>query len=139
MPFFLFSSRRRTWSPFSYKNFFVLLAQVSSAAILFAQNRYTEQFLFCFVLFFFHGKKILTKKKFFEDFFSCSWKTNYRNFQGEQKLRISAKMRKIGSMTCMLQIDFRNDETMLCFICTQTKSCLASNFKSAVNKDQIVN
>ena len=75
MPFFLFSSRRRTWSPFSYKKLFVLLAQVSSAAILFAENRYTEQFFFFF--FCFHGKKFLTKKKFFEDFFSCSWKTKY--------------------------------------------------------------
>ena len=58
MPFFLFSLRRRTWSPFSSKKFFVLLAQVSSVAILFAENRYTEHF-------FFHGKKNF----FFEDFF----------------------------------------------------------------------
>ena len=65
MPFFLFSLRRRTWSPFSSKKSFVLLAQVSSAAILFAENRYTEQFFVCF----------LTKKIFFEDFFSCSWKS----------------------------------------------------------------
>ena len=58
MPFFLFSLRRRTRSPFSSKNFFVLLPQVSSAAILFAENRYTEQF---FVVFFFHGKKFFLK------------------------------------------------------------------------------
>ena len=70
---------------------FVLLAQVSSAAILFAENRYTEQFFFS------TEKNFLTKKKFFWGFFSSSWKTKYRNFQGEQKLRISAKMRKIGS------------------------------------------
>ena len=95
MSFFLFSLRRRTWSPFTSKKFFVLLVQVSSAAILFAENRYTEQF---FVVFFFSRKKIFERKKnFFEDFFSWSWKTKYRNFQGEQKLRISAKMRKIGS------------------------------------------
>ena len=62
MPFFLFSLRRRTWSPFSSKNCFVLLAQVSSAAILFAENRYTEQF-------FFSRKKIFNEKKFFLRFF----------------------------------------------------------------------
>ena len=62
MPFFLFSLRRRTRSPFSSKKFFVLLAQVSSAAILFAENRYTEQF---FDFFFFHGKKIFNEKKNF--------------------------------------------------------------------------
>ena len=54
MPFFLFSLRRRTWSPFSSKKFLVLLAQVSSAAILFVENRYTEQFF----AFFFPRKKI---------------------------------------------------------------------------------
>ena len=61
MPFFLFSLRRRTRSPFSSKKFFVLLAHVSSAAILFAENRYTEQFFVCF----FHGKKIFNEKKMF--------------------------------------------------------------------------
>ena len=53
MPFFLFSLRRRTRSPFSSKKFFILLAQVSLAAILFAENRYTEQFLKIFLSIFF--------------------------------------------------------------------------------------
>ena len=75
---------------FLLKNFFVLLAQVSSAAILFAEIVTRNSF-------FFREKNFKRKKIFFEDFFSWSWKTKYRNFQGEQKLRISAKMRKIGS------------------------------------------
>ena len=35
---------------------------MSSAAILFAENRYTEQFFF---VFFFHGKNFFYEKKFF--------------------------------------------------------------------------
>ena len=86
MSFFLFSLRRRTWSPFSSKFFFVLLAQVSSAAIFFFRKIVTRN------RFFFHGN-------FFWGFFSLKLENQvaYRNFQGEQKLRISAKMRKIGS------------------------------------------
>ena len=73
MPFFLFSLRRRTWSPFSSKKSFVLLAQVSSAAILFAEIVTRNSFFVCF--FFSRKKKIYRKKFFFEDFFSCSWKS----------------------------------------------------------------
>ena len=81
MPFFLFSLRRRTWSPFSSKKIFVPLAQVSSAAILFAENRYTEQFFF-----FFHGKKFLTKKNFFEDFFFLKLENQVQKFPGRTKI-----------------------------------------------------
>ena len=55
---------RKICSPFSSTIFLVLPAQVTSAAILFAENRYTQQF------FFFHGKTFLTKIKLFEDFFN---------------------------------------------------------------------
>ena len=60
--FFLFSLRRRICSPFSSTIFLVLLAQLSSAAILFAENRYTKHF-------FSMEKNFLTKKKLFADFF----------------------------------------------------------------------
>ena len=83
MPFFLFSLRRRTWSPFSSKKFFVLLAQVSSAAILFAENRYAEQFLFvCF----FTEKIFLTKKKFFWGFFFLKLENQVQKFPGRTKI-----------------------------------------------------
>ena len=83
---------------FSSKKLFVLLAQVSSAAILFAENRYTEQ-----LFFFFHGKKIFKEKKnFFEsshhihhDFFPQVGKPS-TEISRENK-NFSAKMRKIGS------------------------------------------
>ena len=80
MPFFLFSLRRRTWSPFSSKKFFVLLAQVSSVAILFAENRYTEQ------VFFFHGKKIFNKKKFFLRIFFLKLENQVQKFPGRTKI-----------------------------------------------------
>ena len=78
MSFFLFSLRRRTWSPFSSKKFFVLLAQVSSAAILFAENRYTEQF---FVVFFF-----TEKKKFFLRIFFLKLENQVQKFPGRTKI-----------------------------------------------------
>ena len=93
MPFFLFSLRRRTRSPFSSKKTFC-----SSCAGEFSRHFVCGKSLHgTVVVVFFHGKKIFNEKKFFGGFFSSSWKTKYRNFQGEQKLRISAKMRKIGS------------------------------------------
>ena len=44
--FCLFSLGRRIWSPFSSTISLVLLAQVASAAILFAENCYTKQVFF---------------------------------------------------------------------------------------------
>ena len=76
MPFFLFSLRRRTQSPFSFKKFFVL-AQVSSAAILFAENRYTDLFLFFVV--FFHGKKYFFLRIFFPEVGKPSTETSMEN------------------------------------------------------------
>ena len=88
MPSFLFSLGRRTWSPFSSKKFFVLLAQVSSAAILFAEHFF----------FFFTEKNFLTKKNFFlRIFFPEVGKPSTEISKRKKKLRISAKMRKIGS------------------------------------------
>ena len=55
--FFLFPVRRGICSPFPSTIFLVLLAQVSSAAILFAENRHTKQFF-------------SPRKKVFVDFFS---------------------------------------------------------------------
>ena len=88
--FFLFLvllAQKNLFAIFFSITFLVLLAQVSSAAILFAENRYTKQF-------FFHRKKILTKKNCLRIFFpevekSCA------EISREQKLRISAKMRKM--------------------------------------------
>ena len=78
MPFFLFSLRRRTRSPFSSKKFFILLAQVTLAAILFAENRYTEQF-------FFTEKKFVTKKKFFLSIFFLKLENQVQKFSGRTK------------------------------------------------------
>ena len=58
---------------------FVLLAQVSSAAILFAENRYTEQF-------FFHGKKIFNEKKFFLRIFFLKLENQVQKFPGRTKI-----------------------------------------------------
>ena len=80
MPFFLFSLRRRTRSPFSSKKFFVLLAQVSSAAILFAENRYTEQF---FVFFFFTEKIFNEKNIFFLRIFFLKLENQVQKFPGK--------------------------------------------------------
>ena len=79
MPFFLFSLRRRNWSPFSSRNFFVLLAQVSSAAILFAENRYTEQF-------FFSRKKNFNEKNFFLRIFFLKLENQVQKFPGNTKI-----------------------------------------------------
>ena len=100
MSFFLFSLRRRTWSPFSSKQFFVLLAQVSSAAILFAENRYTEQF---FVVFFFTEKKRKkkTKKKIFLRIFFLKLENQEQKFPGRTKIadfRKNAEDWKIGNL-----------------------------------------
>ena len=88
--------------------FLVLLAQKNLVTIFFSKifcSSCAGEFSRHFVcgkslhgtVFFFSRKTILNEKNFFWGFFSWSWKTKYRNFQGEQKLRISAKMRKIGS------------------------------------------
>ena len=78
--FLLFSLPRRICSPFSFTIFLVLHAQVSSAAILFAENSYTKQF-------FSRGKKILTQNKLVCGFFfTVSSKTMCGDFKGEQKI-----------------------------------------------------
>ena len=77
--FLLFSLPRRICSPFSFTIFLVLHAQVSSAAILFAENSYTKQF-------FSRGKKFLTQNKLVCGFFfTVSSKTMCGDFKGEQK------------------------------------------------------
>ena len=85
MPFFLFSFSRRTWSPFSSTKFFVLLAQVSSAAILFAENRYTELVFF------------KMKNDFFLMIFFLKLENQVHKFPGRTKIADFRKKRKIGS------------------------------------------
>ena len=98
MPFFLFSLRRNTRSPFSSKKFFVLLAQVSSAAILFAENRYTEQF---FVVFFFTEKKFLRKKFFFEDFIPEVGKPSTEISREDKNCGFPQKCGRLEALLCV--------------------------------------
>ena len=53
---------------------------MSPAAILFAENRYTEQF------FFFHGKKIFNEKKFFLRIFFLKLENQVQKFPGRTKI-----------------------------------------------------
>ena len=80
--FFLFSLHRRIWLPFCSTNFLVLLAQASSTAILFAENRYIKQSFSTETFFFTKSKPIF----FFLQIFSTIWKTKYGDFQEEWKM-----------------------------------------------------
>ena len=82
MPFFLFSLRRRTRSPFSSKKTFC-----SSCAGEFSRHFVCGKSLHgTVVVFFFHGKKFFNEKKFFLRIFFLKLENQVQKFPGRTKI-----------------------------------------------------